>query len=218
MREEFLKFIEAMIRPLDGHFGRWMRGVYYRRRLGSCGKNVAIEAGVFFQNPKFIFLGDNIWIDRCAVLVAGPFSANRRKFALKQNSDYQGVAGELTVSSGCHIAPFTLLQSHAGLFIGRNVTVAAGARVYTVSHHYRNLNDNNDKKRYSFSSMAPPEDQFLIVGAVVIQDNAAVGLNSVVLPGTTLQRGTWLGVLGFLQGPTEPGKVYVAGEARIKGV
>jgi len=216
MREEFLTFIEYLIRNIDSRTGRWIRYHYYRKRLGSCGKNIVIEPGVFFQNPAFIFLDSNIWIDRYAVLVAGPFSPGERKFAQKKNPDFNGKTGELLISDGVHIAPFTLLQSHAGLFIGKNVTIASGAKVYTLSHHYQNVNDPADTKRYSFSSMAPVEDQFLIAAPVVIDDNAAVGLNSVVLPGTTLSKGSWLGVLGHLQGTTEPEKIYVSEKARAK--
>ncbi|MBS1680692.1 MAG: hypothetical protein JST48_03185 [Bacteroidetes bacterium] len=117
----------------------------------------------------------------------------------------------MRISNGAHIAPFVLLQSHAGLSIGKNVTIASGAKVYTLSHHYRNLNDPQDQKRYSFSSMAPKEDQFLIASPVAIGDHAAVGLNSVVLPGTTISDGTWLGVLTHVESKvTESNAIYTA--------
>ena len=48
--------------------------------------------------------------------------------------------------------------------------------------------------------MAKSEDQFLIVGNVIIGKNAAIGLNSVVLPGTEIPNGTWLGVLSLISG------------------
>jgi len=216
MREEFLKFIEYLIRSLDGRAGRWVRYVYYRKRLGGCGKHVIIEPGVFFQNPAFIFLGNNIWIDRYAVLVAGPFSPGRRKFLAKPNPHYTGKVGELVISDGVHLAPFTLLQAHAGLSIGRCVTIASGAKVYSLSHHYQNLTDPLDHKRYSFSSMAPPEEQFLIASPVVIGDHAAVGLNAVVLPGTSLLEGSWLGVLSHISEATERETIYVSEKARKK--
>jgi acetyltransferase-like isoleucine patch superfamily enzyme len=88
-----------------------------------------------------------------------------------------------------------LVQAHGGVAIGKYVTIAAGSKIYSLSHHYRNLNDENDSKRYSFSSTAPKEDQFLIVGNVHIGDKAAVGINSVILPGTRIPNGTWVGVL-----------------------
>ncbi|MBI1767938.1 MAG: hypothetical protein HYR67_06165 [Bacteroidetes bacterium] len=198
MLEEFLTVIESFIRNIGGRSGKKIRQLYYKGRLGRCGRNVIIEPGVFFQNPKFIFLGDNIWIDRYTILVAGPFSALNRKFIKKENSNYMGEGGQLMISDGTHVAPFALLQAHGGLSIGKNVTIAAGAKVYSTSHHYKNLNDSSDHKRYSFSTMAPAEDQFIISSPVVIGENCAVGLNSVVLPGTTLRDGSWLGVLAHL--------------------
>jgi acetyltransferase-like isoleucine patch superfamily enzyme len=214
MVNELLKIFESCIRNIDGALGRRIRGWYYRRRLGRCGSNVVIEAGVFFQGPRHIFISDNVWIDRYAILISGPFTPSGRKFIHKPNTDYKAIPGDLTISKGVHIAPHTLLQAHGGLHIGTNVTVAAGSKIYTLSHHYKNLLDRDDKKRYSFSSMAAPEDQFLILSPVVIRDNAAVGLNAVVLPGTTIQEGTWLGVLAYVQpGATEKEAIYYAAKA-----
>ena len=94
-----------------------------------------------------------------------------------------------------HIAPFSLVQAHGGVKIGENVTIASGSKIYSLSHHYKNLNNPDDPKRYSFSTMAKPEDQFLIIGNVIIEDHAAIGLNSVILPGTHIPNGTWIGVM-----------------------
>lgn len=170
-----------------------------------------IDVGVVFQNPNEIFLSGDIWIDRYSILIGGKFNPGKRKYFEKPNPDFKGIPGQLSLGRGVHVAPFVLLQAHGGLSIGRNVTIASGAKVYTLSHHYRNVSDPTDSKRYSFSSMAVPEDQFLIVSPVVIQDNSAVGLNSVVLPGTTLQEGTWVGVLNQIQGTTEPNTTYSPG-------
>lgn len=214
MFQELLRIFEGLIRNVGGKTGQIIRYWYYRRRLGRCGKNVVIDVGVIFQNPRDIFFADNIWIDRYAVLIAGKFVPGQRKYVEKTNQDYQGTPGQLTVESSVHIAPFTVLQAHGGMSIGKNVTIGSGSKVYTLSHHYKNLTDPADQKRYSFSSMAAPEDQFLIVSPVVIADYAAVGLNSVVLPGTTLNRGSWLGVLTHTQpGPTEPNAVYSSEKA-----
>jgi acetyltransferase-like isoleucine patch superfamily enzyme len=209
MIEELLKLFEGLIRNIDGKTGEVLRYWYYSKRLGKCGEKVTIGVGVVFQNPKDIFLADNIWIDRYCILLAGEFKSAGRNYLHKVNQDYTELAGRLILARGVHIAPFALLQAHGGLTIGKNVTIASGAKVYTLSHHYKNLADPSDSKRYSFSSMAPAEDQFLISSAVVIKDNAAIGLNSVVLPGTTVQDGSWLGVLTHVQpGQTEVNAVY----------
>jgi acetyltransferase-like isoleucine patch superfamily enzyme len=214
MLEELNKIFESVIRNIDGSFGRRLRAFHYRRRLGACGKNVIIDAGVYFQNPKHIFIQDNVWIDRYAILIAGPFTASSRKFQAKQNEYYKGDTGNLSISSGVHIAPQSLIQAHGGVHIGKNVTIAAGAKIYSLSHHYRNTADAGDTKRYAFSTMAPSHDQFLILSPVVIEDGAAVGLNSVVLPGTTIRNGTWLGVLTYIEpSVTETNTLYTTAKA-----
>jgi len=216
MGDEFFNFIEFLIRNISGRLGRTIRYSYYRRRLGGCGKNVVIEQGVFFQSSKFIFLGDAVWVDKYSILIAGPFSPQGRKFHHKANENYKGEPGQMKIGNGVHIAPFVLLQAHAGLSIGNSVTVASGAKVYTLSHHYRNLNDLQDSKRYSFSSMAAKEDQFLIVSPVVIGDRTAVGLNSVVLPGTTISDGTWLGVLTHVDSKVTESNAVFTSESALK--
>ena len=198
---ELSGIFESLIRNIGGSIGRKIRYSYYKRRFESCGSNVIIEEGVFFQNPNFMTFGSNIWIDKNSILIAGPFDNSKRKFKVK--GDIKIPFGNLILSDGIHIAPFSLIQSHGGVFIGRNVTIASGSKIYTLSHHYRNLDDKSDLKRYCFSSMAPVEDQYLIVGNVVFEDFSALGINSVILPGAIIPTGTWVGVLMSLSKPLE---------------
>jgi galactoside O-acetyltransferase len=193
MLEEILFFYEGLIRNIGGVLGRKVRYVYYKKRLGKCGENVIIEEGVHFQGAKNIEISNNVWIDKQAILIAGKFEPKGRKYSEK--TDLGIPKGKLKILSGVHIAPQTIVQAHGGVQIGKNVTLASGSKVYSLSHHYRNLNDLNDKNRYCFSTMAPVEDQFLIVGNVLIEDNAAIGLNAVLLPGTHIPQGTWIGSL-----------------------
>lgn len=189
----FRELFESWLRPLGGPIGRKLRIWYYRKRLKACGENCVIEEGVYLTNPHLITLGNNVWIDKNTILIAGAFDKNSRQYKEKGNKSITW--GELQIGNGCHIAPFSLIQAHGGVQICDNVTIAAGAKIYSLSHHYRNLNDPTDTKRYSFSSKAPLENQFMIVGNVHIGDNAAVGINAVILPGTNIPKGTWIGVL-----------------------
>lgn len=193
MLKAIIMLYESLIRNISGPIGRKLRERYYQNRFSSCGKNCIIEEGVFITNPDCISLGNNVWIDKNAILIGGVFHPEERKFDEKGPKIIDW--GKLIINDGCHIAPFSLIQAHGGVKIGKNVTIAAGSKIYSLSHHYRNLNDEKDKKRYSFSSTAPVEDQFLIVGNVTVGDNAAVGINSVILPGTEIPNGTWVGVL-----------------------
>ena len=202
MFNAIVQLFESSIRNISGPIGRKLRWWYYRNKFQFCGKQCIIEEGVYITNPKCIALGNNCWIDKNTVLIAGAFNPKDRQFAQKGENIVSW--GKLIIGDGCHIAPFSLIQAHGGVKIGKNVTIASGAKIYSLSHHYRNLNDEQDTKRYSFSTMADAEDQFLIAGNVIIGDNAALGINSVILPGTVVPDGTWIGVLSS---PTKADKL-----------
>lgn len=215
LKEEFLQIFESCIRNISGNLGRKIRFLYYRNRLGYCGKNVVIDVGVIFQNPRFIFIDDNVWLDNYAILMAGP-PGKERKILFKSNPDFLYNNGEIHIKKNVHIGPQVILQGHGGIFIGENAGVVAGAKVYSFSHHHTNLADPNDKNHYSFTTMAPLEDQFLICYPVVIHSKAAVGLNSVILPGTVIPAGTWVGVSTYISGSKlENNATYAGSPAQL---
>lgn len=209
------EIIESFIRNLPTTFGRKIRGYYYNKRLASCGKNLIIDKGVFIYNPKKIFLGDNIWLDDHCILIGGS-SYSMVKHILKPNENYVYNTGEIHLNGNNHIAPFAIVQGHGGVNIGMDVTIGAGSKVYSMSHHYKNIEDNNDGKNYFFSSMSKLEDQYLIISPVSIGNGCAIGLNSVVLPGTNIPDGTWIGVNSTVAGNLEANAVYVSKNAEFK--
>lgn len=201
-------FIEGLIRNIPSSFGRRIRYIYYKKRLATCGKNVQIDIGVIIDNPEKIFIGDNVWLDNYCIIIGGQDSNNMNIY-YKDNPAFDKKKGEIHLTGNNHIAPFVVLQGHGGIIIGKNVTVASGTKVYSFSHHYRNLKDSVDKKVYFFSSMSDPKDQCFISSPVVIGNGSAIGLNSVVLPGTFIPDNTWVGVSTYISGfGHEEGAIY----------
>lgn len=201
--------IESLIRNISGPIGIALRRVYYTQRLKSVGEKVVIDTGVHFQSPKNIVIGDKVWIDKNAILIAGDFVAKERKYKEKNLEAYSGKSGELHIGSRVHIAPNTFIQAHGGVHIGNDLTIACGAKIYSLSHHYRNIEDELDTKRYFFSTMSEAKNQYLIKAPVVIKNGAALGINSVVLPGTCIEKGVWIGVNALAPKITEENKVYI---------
>jgi len=193
MKNVFYALMESLIRNIGGPVGRKIRYAYYSRRLGSCGRNVIIDTGVIFENPKSIFLGDNVWLDHYTLLIGGSVT-DKGNIQFKPNTNYDRQIGEIHLYGENHIAPFCVIQGHGGVQLGRGASTASGAKIYSLSHHYCNSLQPDDPKRYIFSPMAKPEDQFFISAPVVLGGGAAVGLNSIVLPGTFIPQGTWIGV------------------------
>lgn len=217
VKNVFDDFVKTIITNISGSLGRKVRYWYYKHKFKRCGKNVIIDEGVIIQNPEWISIGDNAWIDRYVVLIAGApdIDNSSRVFTIKENKAYKFERGELIIDDNVHIAPFCTIQAHGGVYLGKNITIASGSRIYSLSHHYRNLNDRDDRYEYKFSSMAPKNEQSLISSPVYIGNNCAIGLNSVVLPGTIINDGTWVGVSSYVSGELEGGAVYASEKAKF---
>lgn len=208
----FSEFIKFFIIYWPGSSGRKIRFYYYKNKFKSCGTKFFIDEGVIIESPQNISVGDNVWIDRYCVLLAGKSVSEKseRIVERKSNPNFTGIEGELIIKKNVHIAPFCVVQAHAGIEIGENCGIAAGTKVYSMSHHYKNPKDESDKFEYRFTPLAPEKEQSLILGPIVISDNCAVGLNSVILPGVTVKSGTWVGVLSYIYKDTEEKSIYGA--------
>jgi acetyltransferase-like isoleucine patch superfamily enzyme len=200
MLEIVYSFLETLIAQLPGGLGRHLRNVYYKTRLKHLGKGVVIDVGVRILNPQFVSIGDNTWIDNYVVILAGPPTERGGPMKRKPNPAYAHAEGEVVIGRNCHIAMFVVLQGHGGLSIGDNCGVASGCLLYSMSHHYSNPNDCSDRTIYKFSPMAAPTEQSLIVSPVVMENNTALGLNSVILPGGIIREGSWVGVNSLVLG------------------
>ncbi len=206
---------QMLVTHWPGDFGNDLRYRYYKRRLRRLGKGAVIEAGVFIPNPALVSIGDNTLIDRNVTIIAGRPTAGGRKIHHKANPDFRGQAGEVIIGSDVHIAPYAYLLGHGGLSVGDRSCITAGAKLYSISNHYRNLDDATDLKLYAFSNMAPLEDQALIVGPIVVGVNAAVGLNSIVLPGCTIGDNSWVGVQSYVIENVPPNVIAMGSPAKV---
>lgn len=205
---------EWVIVNLPGEAGHALRQVVYRRRVRHLGSNVIFETGVQLVGAEHMSFGDDCWIDHYAVLLAGPPGDAGRRVTRRPNAAYAGTEGELTVGPGCHIATHTVISAHGGVRIGRNTTIAAGGRVYSLTHHHANADDPADGFPYRFSSRAPAGEQSLIASPVWIGDDAGVGLNAVVLPGSTIGDRTWVGAASLVRGELPADAIAVGVPAR----
>jgi acetyltransferase-like isoleucine patch superfamily enzyme len=205
----------SFIALMSGPIGYAARYRYWRRRLRSLGRDVTFGLGVQISGPGYISVGDNAWIDDYAVLTAGP-PGDRPYLTLQENADFHGRLGEVTIGENCHIGQHVTLQGHGGLWIGANTGVASGSRIYTLSHHHRHIGEGAPTGTvFKFSSRAPIEEQALISSPVVVGASCAVGSNSVILPGSSLGEGSWLGALSMLAGKVPPDVVATGNPARV---
>lgn len=209
---ELLEFPLARLRHAPGATGRALRGAYWRRRLRGLGTGVVIGENVRIVGPEWLTIGDGCWIDDNVTLIAGPLRIGGRR--VSRVGDTVLPDGELRIGARVHVSNGALVQAHGGVAIGDDLTLGAGCRVYSVSHHYRNPDDPDDTTRYLFGSCSPPERQCVLVGNVLIEGETAVGANAIVLPGTVLRSGSWLGAGSVLSGET-PANAILRGNPAV---
>jgi acetyltransferase-like isoleucine patch superfamily enzyme len=200
---------------LPGEAGRRLRTHYWRSRLRSLGAGTTFEVGVRITNPQHVSIGVNCWLDHYVVLLAGPPRRGARKIARRPGAGMVA-EGDLVIGPNTHVAPHVVISGHGGVLIEGDTTIAAGSKLYSLSHHHSNLSDLSDTRLYRFSSRVPDQQQSLLSAPVVIGRSAAVALNSVVLPGVTIGREAWLAP-GSVATHDVPERTLAAGApARIK--
>lgn len=200
LRSQLWGLVEWVVRDMPDPLGGRARYWYWKRRLHSLGKHTRFGAGIRIYNPEWVSIGERTWIDDCTIILAGP-AGDGRYIARKPNPHFAFREGEVVIGNCVHVAPFVLLQGHGGLFMGNGLGIASGTKIYTLSHHYRDLTGRGPSDTiWKFTPMAPGDEQALICSPTVLHDNTAVGMNSVILPGSTIGEGSWLGAMSLLRG------------------
>ncbi len=155
--------IEYILRNLPGALGFKIRQIYYKFRLKKVGKNVLIDAGVFFSGHKNIVLDDYCYIDKYCLLNA---------------------VSSIEIGKRTHISSFCII--HAGLDspikIGDYVGVAANSKIHSSS-------ESIGKNKRMSGPMVSLSQKNLKYGPITINDEAFVGLNSSILPGVEIGYG-----------------------------
>ena len=140
--------------------------------------------GVYFQNPECITIGDNCWIDRGVIIMAGRDTSSRaRRWVGPKNITS---LGEVRIGKNVHIGPYCILSGiEAGIIIGDDCGFSSGVKAYAFSHHFRFENAPSNTS-CAFGPMVPHESQSMLCGPIVLKRNVGVALNSILLPGVVV--------------------------------
>ena len=160
------------IRNISGPLGVRLRRLYYKRLLKSAGKNLVIETGVFFQSPESITVGDNVWIDKNSILIAGKLPEKKKLTRIAHGvSDLE--EGQIHIGSNTHLGIGTIIQGHGGVRLQDYFTASAGCKIYSFSNDYRKCRTGTIE-----TDQDPPA---YILGPVSIGRNVWLGLNVSVI-------------------------------------
>lgn len=120
-----------------------------------------------------------------------------------QIDDFVFINGGLGVHIGRynHIASFVSIVGGGKLVTGDYVGIATGARIITGTHHY------GDGRR--ISPLIPEEQQYVIRGVIVLEDDVFIGANAVVHPNVTVGEGAIIGSGGLVLQDVDPWTINV---------
>lgn len=183
---------QMFIGYLPGAIGFKLRYRFWKRRLKFLGKNVKIDVGIYFQNPQFISIDDDCWIDRSVIILAGADSTNRKRRIISNNR-FPIERGMVYIGKRVHIAPFCIISGIGGVYISDDCSIAASGRVYSFTHHYRS-DDEPANRHFSFNVRIDQKWQFMIEGPVFLDKNVGMALNSIILPGVSIGKDSFVSI------------------------
>ena len=183
----------GFITHLPGECGFSLRYLYWKRRLKCLGERSRIDTGVYFQNPRYISVGENTWIDKNVIILAGLDLSKRERVTFK-NQNYTFDPGHVYIGNDIHIAPNCLISGIAGgVYISDRCGFSADCKVYSFSHHFRSVQDGSNREIY-FGGMVRADQQCMISGPVFLGQNVGVALNTVILPGASILEDSFVAI------------------------
>ncbi len=206
---------QMFIDYLPGTVGFKLRYRFWKNRLKHLGKNVKIDIGVYFQKPQFISIGDNCWIDRGVIILAGADKSKRtRRFIA--NEKFLLEKGNVYIGKNCHIGAHSIISGIGGVYISDKCTFSAGVKAYSFSHHFRSDEFPSDRK-FGFGSPIEQKRQYLIEGSIFLDKNVGVALNSIILPGVSIGKDSFVAINSVVKSSFEENS-FIAGNPakRIK--
>ena len=165
----------GLIRDVPGSFGRYIRNLYWKIRLKSCG-NIRIDEGVIFHHPEHIEIGNNVWIMPYSVLTANP----KVKLISKDNTIQKKInVATIQIGNEVQVGPFNIINGTGGIEINDYVTLSARVSIYSSTHLPRNPNDK--RMKVGCNGMIKELPVFSKTTKVIIGEGAWIGLNSAII-------------------------------------
>ena len=179
-----------IVRYLPGPIGFKLRQLWYKRVFDSMGKGCVIDVGVAFPSPKNICLSEFVYVD--------------------QYCQFISPEGYIRIGKRCHIAQFCVILGHGDVEIEDFVGVASGTKIFSISEWPGN------GMRLG-GPMIPMGQRGFRKGKVIIEKDAFLGANSVIMPGITIGEGAVIGANSVVLQDVGPWSIVMGNPSRVVG-
>lgn len=176
--------IRLFVIYMPGGFGFRLRYFYYKSRFKSIGKNVRIDVGVHIDGAELISVGSNVYIDKYCVIATGRKLIG--KVYKKNNPDYLGQPGDITIGDDVHICQFCVLMGYGGISIGNKCVTSAGCKVYSLTNTAIDPSDPEKVISIQPYNQAPSE-----LAPVVLNENVWLGLNVIIMQSVSIGKNSF---------------------------
>ena len=146
--------------------GFFLRGCYWKTKLRHLGIDTLLDQGVEINRPDLVEIGNHCHIDRNVLLSVGADS------------------GSIIIADNVFIGPHCHMAGRGGIEIRSFAALAAHVHIYSVTnlpYHPERMGE-----LISMTHTSPSYLQSTIEGRVTVGEYAAIGFNSLLLPGVTL--------------------------------
>jgi acetyltransferase-like isoleucine patch superfamily enzyme len=179
----------TFLKYLEGPVGFKLRQMYWKRKLGSMGKGVAFDPNVDIQGAKQIFLDDFVYLGKGSQL-------------LTNDLDEGGI---IKIGKRCHI--LARILGNGGVEIGNYVGIGR-ASILSASDNFRG--------GFRMSGpMVPWDQRNVIYGKVVIEDDAFISENSIIMPNITIGQGAVVTANSFVNKDVQPWTIVGGNPAKV---
>ena len=153
----------------------------------SVGSNCLVDSRALILGAELISLGSNVRVDAFSVLSS------------------QG--GRIEVSNNVHVATGVVVYGGGGVVLGAGSGLAAGVKLLSATDDYLGGNLTNPTM--------PDNLRAVSYAPVALRDHAVVGVNSVILPGSTIGFGAAVGALTLVKGVVQDHQVVAGNPMRV---
>lgn len=189
---------------LPGPTGILLRRWYYGKIFKRCGKNLIIDIGVSISGAEFISVGDNVYIDKYCIFSTG--NKLTGKIERKSNNNFPFTEGEIIIGDNIHIVQYCIIMGYGGVLIENNCVLSANSKIYSLTNTAYDLND-----RSLIVSLMPYTQANFLISPVVLNYNVWLGLNTIVMPGVTINKNSFC-VSNSVLLDSFPDNSYLAGQ------